>query len=221
MTIIDKQASRIEANERSIEANDRRLIEIHEQQQQRRREVAAAKEKLVLDIVRDARLLDQPPREIVRVLASLKVTHAGPSPAATLLPAQDYIESKGDVNDGGDLYGVAVKISRNASAAKREVLETAGLRWNGRREAWIGKTMSATIEQLRSTFGDRVTSHPLAPIAATSEGGSGAPEPLSGGADALGDAAAGDVSVPAPGVPDGVVGQATAATTGVAKPTGG
>ena len=164
MTIIDKQTSRIEANERSIEANDRRLVEIHDEQQQRRREVAAAKEKLVIDIVRDAGVLDLPSREIVQALANLKVTAVGPPAIATLVPAQCEVETKAGGRDSGDLQGVTVKISSNASVANRGLLKTAGC--DGTAKAGLG--WPGNVRGHRAVALDLRGSRDVAPIGADS-----------------------------------------------------
>jgi hypothetical protein len=67
-------------------------------------------------------------------------------------------ETVGDRNASvapGTIQAV-VRLSRNASVSNREALDAAGLRWNGRRERWIGLVSVAQLTELRQVFGKRV-----------------------------------------------------------------
>ncbi|MFK4384578.1 hypothetical protein [Bradyrhizobium sp. USDA 223] len=56
-----------------------------------------------------------------------------------------------------DDTAVFVKFGRNASAAKRQVLVSAGLHWHGRDGGWVGRVTEGQLASLRKTFGDRVS----------------------------------------------------------------
>lgn len=49
-----------------------------------------------------------------------------------------------------------VRLSRNASVSNRKVLDSAGLRWNGRSGGWTGLVSAAQLAELRQVFGLRV-----------------------------------------------------------------
>jgi hypothetical protein len=49
-----------------------------------------------------------------------------------------------------------VKLSRNASASNRRILESAGLHWHGRAGGWIGNVTPDDLAHLRLAFGERV-----------------------------------------------------------------
>lgn len=49
-----------------------------------------------------------------------------------------------------------VKLSRNASASNRRMLESAGLHWHGRAGGWIGNVTLDELAHLRLAFGERV-----------------------------------------------------------------
>jgi hypothetical protein len=175
MTTIEQQVSRIESNERAIQKSAQRVSDIQADQQQRQSNIAAAKETLVVSLARDAGLLDLSPRQIVDALSGLKKMCAAqpavgspdastakkatkrakaPHPAAG--EARDGSRGSQPASDTGAVH-VVVKISRNAAAEKKRVLEDDGMRWSGKAGHWHGQVSEATAERLRKTFAERVT----------------------------------------------------------------
>jgi hypothetical protein len=51
---------------------------------------------------------------------------------------------------------VFVRLTRNTSAANREMLAREGLHWNGRSAGWSGRVTPGALDRLRDAFDDRV-----------------------------------------------------------------
>lgn len=148
----------------------------------------SAREQLVVALARTNGLLALPPREIVQAMSALPHARSvQPSaattpvaPAATAekparatrtsgsaAPPRDRGGSRDATDDGDDWVSVTVKVSCNVGAEKRGLLESAGLRWNGKRGTWLGRVDTARAARLREAFPDRVTTHsPPAPAEA-------------------------------------------------------
>jgi len=86
------------------------------------------------------------------------------------LPIHDLLSSLSKLGEGGVVDNVLptslpeaeanihafVKLSRNASASNRRMLESAGLHWHGRAGGWIGNVTPDELAHLRRAFGERV-----------------------------------------------------------------
>ncbi|SFJ29113.1 hypothetical protein [Bradyrhizobium sp. cf659] len=74
-----------------------------------------------------------------------------------------------------ELVEVFVRLSRNASAANRDILTREGCHWNGRSAGWSGRVTAEALQRLRAAFPGRVEG-PDGESSATRPEGNAGPE---------------------------------------------
>lgn len=152
---------------KELESSGARLAALQRQQDDLASEISRAKkehdlgvERMIIDIVRRNGIANLPIADIVASLDRLakaedlagdRRPEEAPGPRDDVVAAAEQADAAGE--PGAETF---VKISSNASADNRQTLENAGLRWNGKRGGYIGRTDAATIARLRETFGARV-----------------------------------------------------------------
>jgi len=153
---------------KELENSGAKLVALQRQQDELASEISRMKqehdlgvERMIIDIVRRRGIANLPVSEIVATLDRL-AGFTGESLSDVRSeevtgPRNDAIASDGQ-QDATPESGVEtfVKISSNASADNRRVLEAAGLRWNGKQGGFVGRTDVAALEKLREAFGARV-----------------------------------------------------------------
>ncbi len=157
---VDKEIMRLVRNEAAIEERDRKLAVMQAEQGRAREKSIAAKEQLVLTILRKRGVFGLPVSQIMALLGMVEmpfdpirvdiVTSAPPLQAETI----------GEPAVAAQASAVTVRISRNAADGKRNVLIHAGLKWNGKAGWWAGMVDRTRLAELRSVFGERVTISP-------------------------------------------------------------
>jgi hypothetical protein len=136
---------------REIESNQTRIAELREDHARIGREIAhlvAANNAKVLQIVgAEVERLNLSQLPIHNLLSSLSMLGKG----LVVDPGLPTSSPKTDAN-----IQAFVKLSRNASASNRRLLESAGLHWHGRDAGWTGNVTPAALADLRLAFGERV-----------------------------------------------------------------
>jgi hypothetical protein len=109
--------------------------------------VAANKAKVVELVEAEVERLDLSQLPIHNLLTSL--SKLGEAVGVDRVLPASFLEAEPSIQ-------AFVKLSRNASASNRQVLESAGLHWHGRDGGWAGNVTPAQLAHLRRAFGERV-----------------------------------------------------------------
>jgi hypothetical protein len=108
--------------------------------------------EFVLDTAKRLNIAQLPVASILAALEDLAQSACEDRPVAN--PGGTSANTSDDPRPG--LVEAFVRLTRNRSAANREALESAGLRWNGRSAGWSGRVTPEALERLRGIFRDRV-----------------------------------------------------------------
>lgn len=156
---------------RKLEAEATRILKRRQRHEARGRRLAEAErghdeaiDAVILSAIRTAGLTQLPLSELLEHIRAIGLSVATSDVGESAPKRNDdsealHLQSGGsmpehNVDRGGS--EVFVKLSSNASAAHRQILEQSGLRWNGRRGGWVGNVGDAATDNLRERFGDRL-----------------------------------------------------------------
>jgi len=154
---VDKEIRRIVRAEAAIEERDRRLADMQADQERARDESIAAKEQLVLTILRKRGVFGLPVSQIMALLGAVEMPFDPVRVGIVTSAPPLQTETIGEPAVAAQANAVTVRISRNAAEGKRNVLINAGLKWHGKAGRWVGMVDRTRLAELRSVFGERVT----------------------------------------------------------------
>jgi hypothetical protein len=155
---VDKELRRLAKAEKAIAARDRKLAAMQDEQVQARGASDAAKERLALTMLRQRGVFDLSAGQLMALLSGVTPAVAMVHGAIVTSAPPVHAEENGGVETSAvpGSVDVAVKISRNAAEAKRDLLSRAGLKWNGKAGQWIGTVDRSRVSELQAVFGERV-----------------------------------------------------------------
>ncbi|MBR0784804.1 hypothetical protein [Bradyrhizobium iriomotense] len=108
--------------------------------------------QLIVDTATRFNLAQLPAASIVAGLELLAQSACVDRPV--LDPGGTDADSSDDPQE--ELVPVIVRLTRNTSAVNREMLENAGVRWNGRARGWTGRVTPDALRHLNEIFPGRV-----------------------------------------------------------------
>ncbi|MFK4726125.1 hypothetical protein ABIE89_007225 [Bradyrhizobium niftali] len=149
---------------------DRARIDLQIAALQQRREADVL--QFVLDTTKRLNLTQLPAASLLAGLEQLAQGACVDRPAFD--PAGTSADEDASDDPHEELVAVFVRLSRNVSADKREVLAREGLHWNGRSAGWSGRVTVEALQRLRDAFPGRVEGPDLESPATRLEGSAGA-----------------------------------------------
>lgn len=161
---------------RELETSEAVLARLRADRVRLDREIAAMEERreadiqqFVMDATKRLKLAQLPAASILAALEQL--AQRGNEDRLVCEPGGTSHDTSDDPRQ--ELAEVFVRLTRNASAANREVLVREGLHWNGRSAGWSGRVTPEALQRLRDAFPDRVVGPDLESSAAQPEDNAG------------------------------------------------
>lgn len=155
---VDKEVRRLVKAEKALAERACKLAAMQAEQQKEQSVSDAAKESLVLKMLRQRGIFNLPAEQLIALVSRLDlpatVVHDAIIASAPPLQAEETRHEP--LPETTDTVEITVQISRNAGEEKRAVLNRAGLRWNGKAGRWVGKVDRTVLAELQAAFGERV-----------------------------------------------------------------